>query len=122
MGSAPGSGTAQVGARQGGRGGWCRQVLVDGDVQPLDVEAVLPRAVVPDTLPVQSAHVSAATLHPRRSEVNSGQCNPVQPDSAHFRRFTYGSIPKILPEQFLYINHKPDAILVSVAAERVTFR
>ena len=34
--------------------------------------------------------VSAATLHPRRSEVNSGQCTLIQSDSAHFRTFTYG--------------------------------
>ena len=54
MGSASGSGSAQVGARQGGRGGGCRWVLVGEDVQPLDVGAVLPRAVVPDVLPDQS--------------------------------------------------------------------
>ena len=66
--------------------------------------------------------VSAANLHPRRSEVNSGQCTPIQADSAHFRTFTYGSIPKFLPEQFLYIMDTPDSILVSVAAEVVAFR
>ena len=54
MGSASGTGSAQVGARQGGRGGGCRWVLVGEDVQPLDVGAVLPRAVVPDILPDQS--------------------------------------------------------------------
>ena len=54
MGSASGSGSAQVGARQGGQGGGCRWVLVGGDVQPLDVGAALPRAVVPDVLPDQS--------------------------------------------------------------------
>ena len=54
MGSASGSGSAQVGARQGGRGGGCRWVLVGEDVQPLDVGAALPRAVVPDVLPDQS--------------------------------------------------------------------
>ena len=47
MGSASGSGSAQVGARQGGRGGG-----VAGSssvrVQPLDDGAVFPRAVVPD--------------------------------------------------------------------------
>ena len=66
--------------------------------------------------------VSAATLHPRRSEVNSGQCTPIQPDSAHFWTFTYGSLPKFLPEQFLYIMDTPDSILVSVAAEMVAFQ
>ena len=55
MGSAPGSGSAQVDARQGGRGGWCRRVLVGEDVKPPDVGAVLPRAVVPDFLSDQSA-------------------------------------------------------------------
>ena len=55
MGSAPRSGSAQVGARRGGAGGCCRQVLVSEDVQPLNVGAVLPRAVVPDVLPDQSA-------------------------------------------------------------------
>ena len=54
MGSASGFGSAQVGARQGGGGGGCRRVLVGEDVQPLDVGAVLPRAVVPDVLPDQS--------------------------------------------------------------------
>ena len=55
MGSASGSGSAQVGARQGGRGGGgCRWVLVGEDVQPLGVGAVLPRAVIPDILPGQS--------------------------------------------------------------------
>ena len=54
MGSASGSGSAQVGARQGGRGGACRWVLVGEDVQPLDVGAVLPRAVIPDVLLDQS--------------------------------------------------------------------
>ena len=39
----------------GGAGGWCRRVLVGEDVQPLDVGAVLPRAVVPNVLPDQSA-------------------------------------------------------------------
>ena len=53
MGSASGSGSAQVGARQGGGGGGCRWVPVGEDVQPL-VGAVLPRAVVPDVLPDQS--------------------------------------------------------------------
>ena len=33
--------------------------------------------------------VSAATLNPRRSEVNSGQCTRIQPDSVHFCTFTY---------------------------------
>ena len=66
--------------------------------------------------------VSAATLHPRRSEVNSGQCTPIQPDSAHFWTFTYGSLHKILPEPFLYIMDTPDSILVSVAAEMVAFQ
>ena len=54
MGSASGSGSAQVGARQCGREGGCRWVLVGEDVQPLDVGAVLPRAVVPDGLLDQS--------------------------------------------------------------------
>ena len=55
MGSASGSGSAQVGARQGGRGGGgCRWVLIGEDVQPLDVEAAFPRAVPPDVLPDQS--------------------------------------------------------------------
>ena len=54
MGSASGSGSAQVGARQGGRGGGSRWVLVGEDVQPLGVGAVLPRAVVPGVLPDQS--------------------------------------------------------------------
>ena len=67
-------------------------------------------------------NVSAATLHPHRSEVNSGQCTPIQPDSAHFRTFKYGSFPKFLPEQFLYIMDTPDSILVSVAAEMVAFQ
>ena len=53
MGSASGSGSAQVGARQGGRGGGCHWVLVGEDVQPLDIGAVLPCAVVPDILPDQ---------------------------------------------------------------------
>ena len=63
-----------------------------------------------------------ATLHPRRSEVNSGQCTPIQPDSAQFRTFTYGSLSKFLPEQFLYIMDMPDSILVSDAAEMVAFQ
>ena len=66
--------------------------------------------------------VSAATLHPRRSEVNSGQCTPIQSDSAHFRTFTHGRLPKFLPEQFLYIIDTPDSIPVSVAAEMVAFQ
>ena len=66
--------------------------------------------------------VSAATLHPRRSEVNSGQCTPIQPDSAHVCTFTYSGAPKFLPEQFLYIMDTPDSILVSVAAEMVAFQ
>ena len=55
MGSAPGSGSAKVGVRQGGRGWWCRRLLVSEDVQPLDIGAVLPPAVVSDVLPDQSA-------------------------------------------------------------------
>ena len=66
--------------------------------------------------------VSAATLHPRRSEVNSGQCTPIQPDSAHFCTFTYWGAPKFLPEQFLYILDTRDSILVSVAAEMIAFQ
>ena len=66
--------------------------------------------------------MSAATLHPRRSEVNSVQCTPIQPHSAHFRTFTYGSLPKILPELFLYIMDTPDSILVSNAGEMVAFQ
>ena len=57
MESASGSGSAQVGARQGGRGGGgYRWVLVGEDVQPLGVGAVLSRAVVPDVLPDHSPH------------------------------------------------------------------
>ena len=74
----------------------------------------------PKYMPTQRI-VSAATLHPRRSEVNSGQCTPIQPDSAHFWTFTYGCLPKFLPKQFLYIMDTPDSILVSVAAEMVAF-
>ena len=39
---------------RGGGGGGCRWVLVGEDIQPLDVGAVLPCAVVPDVLPDQS--------------------------------------------------------------------
>ena len=39
----------------GGAGGWCRRFLVGEAVQPLDVGAVLPRGVLPDVLPDQSA-------------------------------------------------------------------
>ena len=55
MGSAPGSGSAQVGARQGGRGGWCRRVLVGEDVQPLNFGAVLSCAIVSAVLMDHSA-------------------------------------------------------------------
>ena len=78
---------------------------------------LLPEAQV--TLPDP---VSAATLNLRRSEVNSGQCTPIQPDSAQFGTFTYWGAPKFLPEQFLYIMDTPDSILVSVAAEMVAFQ
>ena len=63
-----------------------------------------------------------AALNPRRSEVNSGQCTPIQPDSAHLRTFTYWEAPKFLPEQFLSIMDTRDSILMSVAAEMVAFR
>ena len=51
MGSAPSTGSAHVGARQGWR---CREVLVAADVQPLNVRAV-PRAIVQDILGNQGA-------------------------------------------------------------------
>ena len=66
--------------------------------------------------------VSAATLNPRRFQVNAGQCTPIQPDSAHFGMITYEGAPKFLLKQFLYIMDTPDSILVSVAAEIVAFR
>ena len=47
MGSAPGSGSAQIDARQGGRGG--------EDVHPINVRAVPPSAIVPDVWLDQSA-------------------------------------------------------------------
>ena len=40
---------------QGEAGWWCCRVLVGEDVQPLDVGAVLTRAVIPDVLADQSA-------------------------------------------------------------------
>ena len=55
----------------------------------------------------------------RSIQVN--QCTPIQPDSAHFRTFTYWGAPKFLPEQFLHIMDTPDSILVSVAADMVAF-
>ena len=58
----------------------------------------------------------------RRSEVNSGQCTPIQPDSAHYCTFTYCRAPKFLPKQFLYIMDTLDSILMSVAAEMVAFQ
>ena len=36
MGSAPSTGSAEVSARRGGRGGGCRWVVVSEDVQPLN--------------------------------------------------------------------------------------
>ena len=82
MGSASGSGSAQVGARQGGRGGGCRWVLVGEDVQPLDVGAVLPRAVVPDVLPDQSPQrleCEVFVLHfARRRTLSKQTDNPSQ--------------------------------------------
>ena len=52
MGSAPGTGSAQVGARQGG---WCCRVLVAGDVHPLNVRALPCCAFVADVLLDQGA-------------------------------------------------------------------
>ena len=74
------------------------------------------------TWPTSTRCVSAATLNPRRSEFNSGQCTPIQSDSAHFHTFTYFGAPKLLPEQLLYILDTADSILVSVAAEMVPFQ
>ena len=54
MGSAPSTGSAHVGACQGGQGGRCCRVLVGEDAQPLNVGAV-PRAIVPDILLNQRA-------------------------------------------------------------------
>ena len=52
-----GTGSAQVGARQGGRGGWCRRVLVGEDVHPLNVGAVPPCAIVSVVLLVEGARL-----------------------------------------------------------------
>ena len=48
--------------------------------------------------------------------------SPQRPVAGPPRERVNGSLPKFLPEQFLYIMDTPDSILVSVAAEMVAFQ
>ena len=43
-------------------------------------------------------------------------------DLDHFWQSIHSAPPNFLPERFLYILDTPDSILVSVAAEMVSFR
>ena len=70
------------------------EVLTVGSLVQKEGSHTLPHNTLP-VIPPWCSNVSAATLHPRRSEVNSGQCTPIQSDSAHFRTLTYGKATQI---------------------------
>ena len=55
----------------------------------------------------------------RSIQVNAPPFSQIQLSSGHLHM---GTLPKFLPEQFLYIMDTPDSILVSVAAEMVAFQ
>ena len=59
-----------------------------------------------------------------RADLRSIQVNapPFSQIQLSFGHLHMGRLPKLLPEQFLYIMDTPDSILVSVAAEMVAFQ
>ena len=63
--------------------------------------------------------VSAATLHPRRSQVNYSPLSQIQIIS---RNLCIWRPPKFLPELVSYIMDTPDSFLVSVLVDTVALR